>query len=43
MFNEAGHKITIGTTTLVFVKKETGKPCPPPEEMINLVKEYIDE
>ncbi len=41
MYNEAGQKTTIGETTLVFVNKQTNKPCVAPETMVQLLKEYI--
>lgn len=34
MFNEKNEKINFGETTLVFVSKETGKPCSPPEDLM---------
>lgn len=34
MFNDKNEKINFGETTLVFINKETGKPCQPPEELI---------
>lgn len=34
MFNEKNEKINFGETTLVFISKETGKPCSPPEDLM---------
>ncbi|MCH2046678.1 MAG: acyl-CoA thioesterase [Saprospiraceae bacterium] len=43
VFNEKGDKLSIGKTTLVFVNKETGKPCNPPEVFKKAVCSKFDE
>ena len=40
-FNNAGDLLNFGEVILVFVKKETGKPCYAPEFIINKFKENI--
>lgn len=34
MFNEKNELVNTGETTLVFISKETGKPCSPPEKLV---------
>jgi len=38
IFNEAGKLINLGNTTLVFVSKQTGRPCPPPDFLMVLLE-----
>ena len=38
--NEEGKVISIATTTLVFVSKETMRPISPPEDFLELMKKY---
>jgi acyl-CoA thioester hydrolase len=38
--NEEGKVISIATTTLVFVSKETMRPISPPEDFLELMKRY---
>ena len=40
-FNHAGDLLNIGEVILVFVDKETGKPCFAPEVIMNIFKENI--
>jgi acyl-CoA thioester hydrolase len=40
-YNEAGSMINFGETTLVFVKKETGKPCGAPADFVERIKQYF--
>jgi acyl-CoA thioester hydrolase len=40
-FNENGDLLNIGEVVLVFVNKETGKPCFPTEMIINKFKERL--
>jgi len=40
-YNSAKAVINTGETTLVFVDKETGKPKPAPERILNKLKEFI--
>ena len=42
IFRESGEKIHMGKTTLVFVEKETGKPCQPPRELIEHLEPYFE-
>lgn len=39
--NEAEELINIGKTTLVFVDKETRRPCHPPENFMKNVRQYF--
>lgn len=41
IYNEANELINVGKTTLVFVNKETRKPCPPPESFMKNVRSYF--
>ncbi len=41
IYNEAGELINTGKTTLVFVKKETRRPCQPPENFMRNVRQYF--
>ena len=41
IFNDAGDLLNVGEVILVFVDKETGKPCFAPEVVINKFKENI--
>ena len=38
--NEEGKLISVASTTLVFVSKETMKPISPPEEFLELMEKY---
>lgn len=40
--NQEGKKINSGKTTLVFVEKETGKPCRAPETLLNAIASYFE-
>lgn len=41
IYNEAGELINTGKTTLVFVNKETRRPCQPPESFMKNVRQYF--
>lgn len=41
IYNEAKELINIGKTTLVFVDKVTRRPCHPPENFMNNVRQYF--
>ena len=41
IYNESDKLIHIGETTLVFVNKDTNRPCLPPESMISALKSYF--
>ena len=41
IFNDAGDLLNVGEVILVFVDKETGKPCFAPKVIMNKFKEYI--
>ena len=41
-FNEAGEQINEGYTCLVFVNKETGRPCPAPENFRKALMPYFE-
>lgn len=41
IYNEENELINIGHTTLVFVDKETRKPCHPPQSFIEPVSKYF--
>lgn len=41
IFNEKNELINVGKTILVFVSKETGKPCKIPEQMQVLLSNYF--
>lgn len=41
IYNEANELINIGKTTLVFVKKESRRPCQPPENFMINVRQYF--
>lgn len=43
IFNEQGKKLSIGETTLVFIKKESKMPTAPPEEFVQLLNKLSDE
>jgi acyl-CoA thioester hydrolase len=43
VFNEQGQLLTIAETTLVFISKETGRPCLPPEEFRTLLEAGFTE
>ena len=40
-FNESGEKLNFGTTTLVFINKQTNKPTKCPKELTEKLKLYI--
>ncbi len=42
-FNESQELLNFGTVTLVFVNKETKKPCHPSQDIINALKPYFSE
>lgn len=41
IYNEQEELINIGSTTLVFVKKDTRRPCQPPENFMKNVRPYF--
>lgn len=41
IYNEAKVLINTGSTTLVFVNKETKRPCAPPESFMKNVRQYF--
>jgi len=41
IYNEANELINIGKTVLVFVKKETRRPCQPPDNFMKNVRQYF--
>ena len=41
IYNEAGDLINTGKTTLVFVDKQTRRPCPPPKKFMAQVRQYF--
>ena len=41
VYNEASELINTGQTTLVFVKKDTRRPCQPPENFMKQVRQYF--
>lgn len=41
VFNDKGELLTVGNTTLVFIKAETKKPCAPPPHFIEVMKAYF--
>ena len=41
IYNESDKLIHLGETTLVFVDKETKRPCPPPEAMMAVLSPYF--
>ncbi|MEJ7643261.1 MAG: thioesterase family protein [Chryseolinea sp.] len=41
IFDEADKLIHRGETMLAFMNKHTGKPCRPPEAMLNLLERYF--
>jgi len=43
VFNQAGEKLNIGETTLVFVDSKTRKPRMAPEDLVKALKEKINE
>lgn len=43
IFNEQEQLIHTGETLLAFVKIESGKPCRPPQVMLDLFKPFFDE
>jgi len=42
IYNEKGELINTGNTVLVFVDKTTGKPCRPPQNMLDLLNPYFE-
>ena len=42
IYNEANELINTGKTTLVFVKKETRRPCQPPENFMKNVRPFFE-
>lgn len=40
-FNEAGDKLNFGETTLVFVRKENGKPRQAPESFLEKIRKFF--
>jgi acyl-CoA thioester hydrolase len=43
IYNESDKLIHQGETTLVFVSKQTGRPCQPPEEMIKALASFFPD
>jgi acyl-CoA thioester hydrolase len=41
IFNEAGKQIHTAETQLVFMNKQTGRPCPPPKEMQEVLAPFF--
>jgi len=41
VFNQGGEKISEAETTLVFINKESGRPCKAPEDFIEAIKKYF--
>lgn len=41
IYNEAKELINVGQTTLVFVNKQSRRPCPPPESFMKNVRGYF--
>ncbi len=41
MYNEENTLINVGKTTLVFVDRETRRPCHPPESFMKNVRQYF--
>jgi len=41
IYNEANELINTGYTTLVFVNKETRRPCQPPQNFMEQVRQYF--
>ena len=41
VFNEEGDLLNIAETTLVFINKETGRPCKPGEKFESLLNNYF--
>ncbi len=42
IYNESNELINTGKTTLVFVKKETRRPCQPPENFMKKVRPFFE-
>jgi acyl-CoA thioester hydrolase len=40
-FNDAGTKLNFGETILVFVKKESGRPVPPPDSFLDKMRKFF--
>jgi acyl-CoA thioester hydrolase len=40
VYNENGKLLTTGTTTLVFISKETKRPTKPPSEFVDLISKH---
>jgi acyl-CoA thioester hydrolase len=40
-FNASGEKINAGETTLVFIRKETGRPCAAPADFLERIRPYF--
>ena len=41
IFNEAGLLINKGETLLAFVNQKSGRPCRPPQEMLNVLEPFF--
>ncbi len=41
IYNEAEQLINIGKTVLVFVNRQTRRPCQPPENFMKQVRQYF--
>jgi acyl-CoA thioester hydrolase len=41
IYNETDKLIHLGETTLVFVSKETGRPCNPPDDMLEALAPFF--
>lgn len=42
LFNQENELLALADTTLVFIKKENGKPCRAPEYFLNLIRPYFE-
>lgn len=43
VFNEQNELLTIGDTTLVFIKAESKRPCPAPEHFLKTMQKFFGE
>ncbi len=43
IFNQHGHLLNTGQTTLVFVRADTGRPCSAPAELVEAAKPFFSE
>lgn len=42
VINESGQLLTQGWTTLTFLKKDSHRPCKPPQYLLDLLQPYFD-